>query len=306
MSKVIKEIKEKFLNYIDKNSVCLEIAPGSGDMVNALIDEISFIYTIDPSLVSLELENSTKLQHIQGFFDYEFLKYKIDKKINFIIFRHLLEHINTPLNFLQSVVKLLENDGIIYVEVPNFNEVVESERFYEIFNDHCGYYQRNILVNTLNAINCELIDEIYLFKEQHMGLFFRKKSERIEYKKLNFKLFDENLGKNFEKNIKALNSMLKDFENIAIYGSGAHGNTMLSFLDEPFRIKKCFDLDKRKQGLNLQNSKINIVEPSLENFKDLDCIVIAAPLYEEEILNSLREKGFKQSIILTEKKILKV
>lgn len=53
MSANIKTIKDKCLKYIDKNSTCLEAAPGSRDMVNALAHEVKFIYTVDPSLVSL-------------------------------------------------------------------------------------------------------------------------------------------------------------------------------------------------------------------------------------------------------------
>ncbi|HFP7691070.1 TPA: hypothetical protein ACHDSV_001678 [Campylobacter jejuni] len=47
-----------------------------------------------------------------------------------------------------------------------------------------------------------------------------------------------------------------------------------------------------------------IQDPNIENFKDLEAIIIAAPLYEEEIIRSLREKGYKGDIIATEKNIL--
>ncbi|WP_434532090.1 hypothetical protein [Campylobacter jejuni] len=89
-----------------------------------------------------------------------------------------------------------------------------------------------------------------------------------------------------------------------MYGSGAHGNTIITFIDNSEKIKKCFDLDTRKQGMYLQNSSIIIQEPNIENFKDLEAIIIAAPLYEEEIIRSLREKGYKGDIITTEKNIL--
>ncbi len=174
MSNNIKIIKDKCLKYIDKNSTCLEVAPGSGDMVNALAHEVKFIYTVDPSLVSLEIENVNNLKHIQGFFNYDILKNKLEHKIDFIIFRHLLEHVNTPLDFLKNIVKILENNGIIYIEVPNIEEFIKHGRFYEIFNDHCGYYQKNVLINILQTLGCEFIDEIFLYREQHMGLFFKK------------------------------------------------------------------------------------------------------------------------------------
>ncbi|HEF2365878.1 TPA: methyltransferase domain-containing protein [Campylobacter jejuni] len=298
MSNNIKMIEDKCLNYINKNSICLEIAPGSGDMVNALIHDVKIYYTIDPSLVSLEMK------HIQGFFNYNILKDKLEYKIDFIMFRHLLEHINTPLGFLKDVVKLLENNGIIYIEVPNIEEIIEHKRFYDIFNDHCGYYQKNILINTLKSLGCEFIDEIYLFRGQHMGLFFRKNTNMHDINKLDFKLFDKNIYTSFQENIRKLNNLLHDYNNIAIYGSGAHGNTIITFIDNPEKIKKCFDLDIRKQGMYLQNSSIIIQEPNVKNFKDLEVIIIAASLYEEEIIKSLREKGYKGDIIATEKETI--
>ncbi|ENM9912319.1 methyltransferase domain-containing protein [Campylobacter jejuni] len=304
MSNNIKMIKDKCLNYINKNSICLEIAPGSGDMVNALIHDVKFIYTIDPSLVSLEMKHIGNLKHIQGFFNYNILKDKLEYKIDFIMFRHLLEHINTPLDFLKDVVKLLENNGIIYIEVPNIEEIIEHKRFYDIFNDHCGYYQKNVLINTLKSLGCEFIDEIYLFRGQHMGLFFRKNINIHDINKLDFKLFDKNIYASFQENIRKLNNLLHDYNNIAIYGSGAHGNTIITFIDNPEKIKKCFDLDVRKQGMYLQNSSIIIQEPNVKNFKDLEVIIIAASLYEEEIIKSLREKGYKGDIIATEKETI--
>ncbi|UWU97573.1 class I SAM-dependent methyltransferase [Campylobacter jejuni] len=304
MSNNIKMIKDKCLNYINKNSICLEIAPGSGDMVNALIHDVKFIYTIDPSLISLEMKHIGNLKHIQGFFNYNILKDKLEYKIDFIMFRHLLEHINTPLGFLKDVVKLLENNGIIYIEVPNIEEIIEHKRFYDIFNDHCGYYQKNVLINTLKSLGCEFIDEIYLFRGQHMGLFFRKNTNIHDINKLDFKLFDKNIYTSFQENIRKLNNLLHDYNNIAIYGSGAHGNTIITFIDNPEKIKKCFDLDIRKQGMYLQNSSIIIQEPNVKNFKDLEVIIIAASLYEEEIIKSLREKGYKGDIIATEKETI--
>ncbi|HEF1386256.1 TPA: methyltransferase domain-containing protein, partial [Campylobacter jejuni] len=118
MSNTIELIKKNCLKYIDKNSTCLEIAPGSGDMINALIHDVKFMYTVDPSFVSLEIENINNLKHIQGFFNFNTLKTTLKDKINLIIFRHLLEHINTPFNFLSDVAKLLKNDGLVYIEIP--------------------------------------------------------------------------------------------------------------------------------------------------------------------------------------------
>lgn len=126
-----------------------------------------------------------------------------------------------------------------------------------------------------------------------MGLFFRKNTNICDINKLDFTLFDKNIYTSFQENIRKLNNLLHDYKNIAIYGSGAHGNTVITFIDNSEKIKKCFDLDIRKQGMYLQNSSIMIQDLNIENFKDLEAIIIATPLYKEEIIRSLREKGYK-------------
>lgn len=53
----------------------------------------------------------------------------------------------------------------------------------------------------------------------------------------------------------------------------------------------------------LQNSSIIIQEPNVDNFKDIEAVIIVAPLYKEEIIKFLEEKGYKGDIIVTEKEI---
>nr|WP_284675661.1 class I SAM-dependent methyltransferase [Helicobacter colisuis] len=304
MGGAIKIIKDKICNYINKDSVCLEVAPGSGDMLNALIQDVKFYYTVDPSLVSLEIEGAANLQHIQGFFNYQEIKDKIKHKVDFILFRHLLEHINTPLSFLKEVASLLHDDGVAYIEVPNFSEIVNHNRFYEITNDHCGYYQENVLINTMSKLGFELTEIIILFREQHMGLFFKKSSNHKNSYPLDFKRFDNTLEKKFNKTKNYLETLLESYKEIAIYGAGGHGNSLANYLENPKNIKRCFDLDARKQGKYLQNSNILIQEPNEVNFDNIECIIIASPLYEKEIIDSLRQKGFTGDIIATEKELM--
>ncbi|MDD6055415.1 MAG: class I SAM-dependent methyltransferase [Helicobacteraceae bacterium] len=294
----LKVIKDRILKYADKESVFLEIAPGSGDLAFSLVPDSKHFYTIDPSSVSNEVKKLPNLTHIQGFFNYEILQKHKKHPISFIIFRHLLEHIPTPRVFLEDVVDILENYGKIYIEVPNTLEVFENSRFYEIFNDHCGYYQKESLVKCLESLGCRLVDEIFLYNNQHMGLIFEKN---------HISFYNSTLQNKINSQIKELNTIAKNYQNIAIYGAGAHGNTIITFLDSNIlsKVSICFDLDSRKSGKFLQDSNIRITTPTKEHLNSLDCIIIAAPLYECEILESLKKLGFHKDIILTARKIKK-
>ncbi|EDP5630299.1 methyltransferase domain-containing protein, partial [Campylobacter jejuni] len=148
-------IKNKIKSFSDKDDIFLEIAPGLGDLLLALSQEVKFIYAVDPSPSSKEIiKNCNNIKYIQSFFD-EKIKIKIDKKIDFIIFRHLLEHIENPREFLINVVNMLSEQGKIYIEVPNAQEIFDNGRFYEFFHDHVCYFQPNTLINILNELGCE-------------------------------------------------------------------------------------------------------------------------------------------------------
>ncbi|MBN1364313.1 MAG: class I SAM-dependent methyltransferase [Syntrophaceae bacterium] len=55
------------------------------------------------------------------------------QKYDFILLRHVLEHIHDPLNFLSSLAKRLTSKGILYIEVPNI-ESASVRYFSQIAN----------------------------------------------------------------------------------------------------------------------------------------------------------------------------
>lgn len=193
----------------------------------------------------------------------------------------------------------------MYIEIPNFSKSVQYSRFYDIYNDHCGYYSKNTIINVMLKLNFTLLEDIILHNGDILGLIFKKELSKPQNTLYPIKLFD-NTAEKFSLNIQKLNNLLNNYNSIGIYGAGSQGCSLPCYINQAncIKIKKCFDLDTRKQGMYLQNSSIIIQEPNIENFKDLEAIIIAAPLYEQEIIRSLREKGYKGDIITTEKNIL--
>lgn len=82
----------------------------------------------------------------------------------------------------------------------------------------------------------------------YWGLIFKKeptKSKNIIYP---IELFD-NTTRTFNLNIQKLNNFLNNYSSIGIYGAGSQGCSLPCYisLENRIKIKKCFDLDKRKQ-----------------------------------------------------------
>ncbi|EOW3521294.1 class I SAM-dependent methyltransferase [Campylobacter coli] len=291
---------EKILSYLknSKNTCIAEIASGQGDLLRFLSNHVGYIYSIDPSPISNSIKDIANIEHVQEFFNYEAMAKRINKKINMIICRHVIEHLDNPRDVLRSIIKLLEDDGILYIEVPDMQEIIHHNRFCDIYHDHYGYYQKNTLINILQELGCEFLDRVTYFNGQHQGFFFRKKLN-FSFLPLKFELYNSSLVREkLNKVILSINEIMKRYKNIGIYGAGGNSNIFLNSVENYNlrNIKKAFDKNETKHGKFLQNTNIEICEPSKENLRDIDCIIMVMPICEDVVYKQEIELFIKNGI----------
>ncbi len=58
-----------------------------------------------------------------------------------LILRHVLEHIQTPVDFLLSLKDANGGSGLIYIEVPNFDWICSKRAWFDIFYEHANYFR---------------------------------------------------------------------------------------------------------------------------------------------------------------------
>lgn len=58
-----------------------------------------------------------------------------------LILRHVLEHIQNPLQFLQNLRMANGGTGLIYIEVPCFDWICEHRAWFDIFYEHANYFR---------------------------------------------------------------------------------------------------------------------------------------------------------------------
>lgn len=58
-----------------------------------------------------------------------------------LILRHVLEHIQNPLHFLQELCTANAGSGLIYIEVPCFDWICEHRAWFDIFYEHVNYFR---------------------------------------------------------------------------------------------------------------------------------------------------------------------
>lgn len=58
-----------------------------------------------------------------------------------IVLRHVLEHIPQPGDFLAAIAHANGNRGLIYIEVPCFQWIVDNRAWFDIYYEHVNYFR---------------------------------------------------------------------------------------------------------------------------------------------------------------------
>jgi hypothetical protein len=149
----------------------------------------------------------------------------------------------------------------------------------------------------LGFVECK---PVYIFNGQHMGLFF-KKTKVGDYHPTPPRQYTGSDLDGIKTHGRKLNEVFDRLKSAAVWGAGAHGQAILSFLSPDNRDKIRFYLDKDSKKLDryIPNTKAQIIYPSAETLRqDIDAVLISAVLYENEIADELANKlGYSGQII---------
>lgn len=118
----------------------LEIGVGSGALASLIVKEGASYQGLEPS--GIFYNNITeKFPELKGrvlnrFYEDGYFK---DRYFDLLIMTDTLEHIPSPVNFLNRIRKCLSNDGILYIEVPNESLLVFKGWLRRKFRMYSGY-----------------------------------------------------------------------------------------------------------------------------------------------------------------------
>ena len=78
----------------------------------------------------------------------------LDNCFDMIVMIHALEHIPSPIQYLQSLLKYLKPGGLLFIEAPD----METSPFDILITDHCTHFNANILHEVVAAAKfCTLV-----------------------------------------------------------------------------------------------------------------------------------------------------
>lgn len=302
MKTALKNIVDSVLKIYNgpKNGVWLDIASNDGTLLSYVPDSF-YRCGIDPADNSFITESSKYGSIVKDYFSE--ISYNktvpglLQKKVNIITCIAMFYDLDNPIEFMQDINKVLDDDGIFVVQMSYTPLMVEQLAFDNICHEHVAYY-------TLESLKCILDKTGFQIKDVEMndvnGGSFRVYIQKNIAQENSFGSAPQrDIGKariammtvyEQEKRVNTLQYYLKFFENILnlkfstfnlikdlknkgktiwVYGASTKGNTLLQW----------FGLDKTLIDGAAERSPYKY---------GMHTIATDIPIYSEEYMRKVR------------------
>jgi len=281
---------EWILPYIPQKSIVVEVGCGKGFYAENLAGKRTDcqIYGFDSSY-SGEQSKLTNLHFYKEYYNENYANIKPD----FVISRHVIEHISKPSAFLKSIRKTMQNGAMLFLETPDTEWILKNNVIYDFFYEHCSYFTENSLANILSEAGFEPIEIKKEFGGQYMW-FLAKANGKTKMSNDTFAI--KNLCKQYtenrEKNISAIKERIRALNGryAFIWGAGAKGVTFVNIFDPQKKyIKGVVDINPCKQGKFVAKTGHSVIAPVNLAQQPNKCAVILLlnENYYSEIKNML-------------------
>lgn len=291
-----KQYKHFIDSYNLKGKKIIEIGCGQGEFLNVLNEFPVQAYGIENKSDLVEIAKSKNLNVTKNFTESADTRLENGPFSAFLSF-NFLEHQPDPNTMLQCIYNNLEEDGYGIITVPAFEYILENNSFYELIRDHIANYTKESLRFLIEKNGFEML-ECNRINRDTWEMIVKKRSRT----NVNGLL----------QNYSSLKKQMQDYftirnnegKKVAVWGASHQGFTTLSSMGISNKVAYIIDSAPFKQGKLSPASHIKIVSPEYYYEEPVECILIIAPGYTEEIIRIIQSKygvHVEIAILMTDK-----
>ena len=265
------------------NSFVVEAGSNDGTFLKEIKNFAnSKVLGVDPSKNVSQLAKKKGINTINDFFNLRVSRLitKKHSKADLFFGANVFNHVDDLVNFLKAIKEILKKDGLIVIEVPDLESLINKVGFDTIYHEHRNYFSESSLYKLFSKYKIEIIKiEKINYMAGSLRVYAQKKMSRR--KNIKTKTFGLKKIIQFEKNMIIIKSKIKEFvykmksQNKIIAGVGAatKGNTLLNYCNLTSKhIDFILDKSKLKIGKYTPGSCINIVDE--DKHKNFDALII--------------------------------
>jgi SAM-dependent methyltransferase len=291
------------------NKTVIEIGCGQGEFLN-MVCKLGHNRGIgfDPSYAAERGETFEQVTFVQDFYSERYADYQGDM----ICARHFLEHIQHPAELVAGLQRSIKDrsDTVVFFEVPDVAWILRNLAFWDIFYEHCSYFNPGSLARLFTQCGFKVIRVAEAFGAQYLWLEAFPRNENLGSEPAGPKdqsvLADmvTHFATNCYAKMEAMRGRVlgktrQNGRRGVIWGAGAKGVTILNSLGIGLdHIEFVVDINPRKQGLYVPGTGQQIVSPDFLRGYRPDVVFIVNPNYLAEIQNMVAALNISPELIL--------
>ncbi|MGX6441635.1 class I SAM-dependent methyltransferase [Neobacillus sp. K501] len=267
---------ERLASLAPSNSRFLDIGCGVGHYLTIAKKRFTNLFGVEPSRTSVKIAREKGFTVIHDYF-HEGLEF--DGGFDAISIIEVLEHLEQPLVLFKQAARLLNENGILLVEVPNGQRIVEKKLFNNLCTDHIQYFSVSSLSSMAHQAGLSIVC-VQESRDPNLLELYVKRSTRSQ----------ESFTSKRDVAMDRLLTKLSPKDRVSAWGAGAESVSYLAMLQKVTNIQCLFDSDVAKHGHSI--AKIPILPPTAENVTKFDKIILFASAHRQQIQEQLNELGF--------------
>lgn len=305
-----KFLTELLHNYIinNKNISLLEVGSGSGGLLLNLSRKYKrFFDKLDGIEPSYNLANySNKIPGINV--ENKYLENLQESKLGYdvILLDNVFEHFDYPGESLKIINNLLNENGRVYVSIPNIYIKISTLR--DPLSSHpCNYTIENVQL-LLNS--CGFWIESYVYREAWINMLIRRINVKdvipsFDYlsivKKLKSHFSDlisshEELKLSIRKKIDNVVNQMGSKSILALYGAGEHTIDLLNNYNIKNKVSYIVDSNDLLHGQKRYG--IEVFPVDYVSNENLDCIILSSATFQTDMKQNLINLGVQPNKII--------
>lgn len=297
---------------LGSSDLVIEIASNNGNLLGCFKDKGIQTLGVEPAKNIAEIAISEGIKTIVTFFNSTTASQisLAHGKAQVIVANNVLAHVDDPIDFLSGCKSLIDDEGLVVIEVPYLEEFLEFVEFDTVYHEHLCYFSITSLMRLFESVGLSIVrvDRVSV----HGGSIrvYAGKKERYPVHSLDaadFVVREQELGLNlfetylsFAERVRALRNNLRELlislknegKTIAGYGAPAKGNTLLNYCNiGPEILDFVVDKSPLKIGLYTPGTHLQVRPVSAVLEFQPDYLLILAWNFADEIMDQLN--GYK-------------
>lgn len=292
--------------YALRDKDIIEVGCGQGDFLRLLAQKGgNRAFGFDPSYRGEEGQAPEEITIIPEAYNERFTEQPAD----LICSRHVLEHIERPQEFLNSLRRTLgdRTETPIYIEVPDALYTLKDMGIWDIIYEHCSYYTPRALGLLFARCGFKPLYVTERYNNQFLSIEALPAERAVadddpaippETAQTYVQAFGREYAGKKQKWQANLQSWKRDDRRVVLWGAGSKGVTFLNAMQiDTQQLPYIVDVNPRKQGRFVVGMAQEIISPEKLREVQPQVVVIMNAVYEQEIKGTLNELGCGAEVV---------